>query len=129
MGRTSLSPYSAYPSSSVFTDLDFCSQQFWLTAPIGAFVAIIAYFFLPNPKVQFDGPKPALDFVGAAIGTSGLILLTFVLSSGGVYGWGKGFIIGILIVALAVSFYSSFVFPYESGHLFRIECLGHFWGG
>lgn len=30
-----------------------------------------------------------MDFLGTALGTGGLILLTFVLSSGGVYGWGK----------------------------------------
>jgi hypothetical protein len=30
-----------------------------------------------------------LDYYGAALATSGFILLTFVLSSGGVYGWGK----------------------------------------
>lgn len=46
-------------------------------------------WLLPKGKTVHDGPKPSMDFLGAGLGTAGLILLTFVLSSGGVYGWGK----------------------------------------
>ncbi|CDZ97541.1 Predicted transporter (major facilitator superfamily) [Phaffia rhodozyma] len=93
----------------VLTDALGWRWIFWLTAPIGAVVSVIAYLFLPDTKNTIDGPKPALDFIGAGVATSGLILLTFVLSSGGVYGWGKGFIVGLLIVALACLFGFAFV--------------------
>lgn len=46
--------------------------------------------------------KKSLDFIGAAAATSGLILLTFVLSSGEVYGWSTSYIIVILIIAVAL---------------------------
>lgn len=69
--------------------ISLLSFQFWLTCPIGMLVAGLGAWVLPNPKINHNGPKPALDFLGTALGTGGLILLTFVLSSGGVYGWGK----------------------------------------
>ncbi|PWY96658.1 MFS general substrate transporter [Aspergillus sclerotioniger CBS 115572] len=46
--------------------------------------------------------KPKMDYVGAMLSTAGLILLQFVLSSGGVYGWGTPFIIVLLILAVAL---------------------------
>ncbi|KAI4722620.1 hypothetical protein E4T48_01211 [Aureobasidium sp. EXF-10727] len=44
--------------------------------------------------------RPKLDFVGAGLSTGGLILLSFVLSSGGEYGWNKTFIIALLVISV-----------------------------
>jgi hypothetical protein len=63
--------------------------QFWLACPIGSAVAAAGYFILPSENIRRAGPRAALDYWGAALATSGMILLTFVISSGGVYGWGK----------------------------------------
>jgi hypothetical protein len=66
--------------------------------------------------------RPKLDFASAALSTGGLILLSFVLSSGalcltplqllygnllirftiGVYGWSKAFVIALLISSVAL---------------------------
>lgn len=48
------------------------------------------------------GVKPRLDLLGAGMSTGGLILLSFVLSSGGVYGWSKAFIVVLLVLSIAV---------------------------
>ena len=67
-----------------------------LTAPI----AITGWFLLPH-DIPCGKSKPQLDFLGAGLSTCGLILLSFVLSSGGVYGWSKAFIIALLIISIA----------------------------
>lgn len=43
-----------------------------------------------------------MDYFGAILSTAGLILLQFVLSGGGVYGWDQPFIIALLILAIAM---------------------------
>ena len=43
-----------------------------------------------------------MDYLGAVMSTAGLILLQFVLSSGGVYGWGSPFIIVLLVLAVGL---------------------------
>lgn len=61
--------------------------------------------FMILPKDRKDGSekqKPRLDYIGAALSTGGLIILSFVLSGGGVYGWNKAFIIVLLISSIAM---------------------------
>jgi hypothetical protein len=45
-----------------------------------------------------------LDFVGSALSSVGFILLSFVLSSGDMYGWNKAFIIVLLIASVGLLF-------------------------
>lgn len=66
-----------------------------VTAPLG----LIGCFYLPKDRRE-GSAKPSLDFLGAALSTSGLILLSFVLSSGGEYGWNKAFIIALLVISV-----------------------------
>ncbi|PYI29871.1 permease of the major facilitator superfamily [Aspergillus indologenus CBS 114.80] len=54
------------------------------------------------PRDIMPKEKPRMDFVGASMSTAGLILLQFVLSSGGTYGWSQPFIIVLLILAVAL---------------------------
>ena len=62
------------------------------------------------PKDRLEGlERPKLDFLGAALSSAGLILLSFVLSSGGLYGWNKAFIIVLLIASVALLFIFAWV--------------------
>lgn len=58
---------------------------FWLSVIVTAAVlGIIGWIILPvDRRKGYERPK--LDFVGAALSTGGLILLSFVLWSGGVW--------------------------------------------
>ena len=73
---------------------------FYLSVLLTAPIAIIGWFILPHDR-PCGSEKPQLDLLGAALSTSGLILLSFVLSSGGEYGWNKAFIIALLIISIA----------------------------
>ena len=74
---------------------------FYVAVAITGMIGSLGWFFLPNDR--FEGQaRPKLDFVGAGLSTAGLILLSFVLSSGGEYGWGKAFIIVLLILSVAM---------------------------
>lgn len=74
---------------------------FWVTVSITGALGIAGWFVLP--KDRDDGhTKPRLDLFGAGISTGSLIVLSFVISSGGEYGWGKAFIIVLLIVSIAL---------------------------
>ncbi|KAF1359305.1 MFS general substrate transporter [Lizonia empirigonia] len=66
-----------------------------VTTPLG----LIGCFYLPKDRRE-GSANPSLDFLGAALSTSGLILLSFVLSSGGEYGWNKAFIIALLVISV-----------------------------
>lgn len=63
-------------------------------------LCILGAFVLPKDIMPKE--KPRMDFLGASMSTAGLILLQFVLSSGGPYGWSQPFIIVLLILAVAL---------------------------
>lgn len=74
---------------------------FYVAVIVTGTIGILGWFCLP--KDRRDGlARPKLDFVGAGLSTGGLILLSFVLSSGGQYGWGKAFIIVLLLLSVAM---------------------------
>ncbi|RDH36459.1 MFS general substrate transporter [Aspergillus welwitschiae] len=62
---------------------------------------IFGFFVLPKDRKE-GGARPRLDYMGAALSTAGLVLLSFVLSSGGVQGWNRGFIIGLLVTSVVL---------------------------
>lgn len=55
---------------------------FYITAPIGILVAVLGVGVIPK-DVVIKGPKPALDIAGSVLGSASMVLLVFVLSSGG----------------------------------------------
>jgi MFS family permease len=74
---------------------------FYLIVIITGLLGILGAIVLP--KDQLAGKeKPKMDYFGALLSTAGLILLQFVLSSGGDYGWDTPFIIVLLILAIAL---------------------------
>ncbi|CAJ2504079.1 Uu.00g114730.m01.CDS01 [Anthostomella pinea] len=74
---------------------------FYFSTIVTGVLGIIGWITLPRDRVDKTN-RPKLDFIGAGLSTGGLILLSFVLSSGGVYGWGKAFIIVLLILSIAM---------------------------
>lgn len=74
---------------------------FYLSSILTITIGVLAFFVLPH-DVRTGGAKPKLDLLGVLLSTSGLILLSFVLSSGGVYGWSAAFIIALLILSVAL---------------------------
>ncbi|KAI0154025.1 major facilitator superfamily transporter [Pestalotiopsis sp. NC0098] len=74
---------------------------FYVPLAVTGSVGVLGWFTLPKDRLEGQS-RPSLDFAGAALSTAGLILLSFVLSSGGEYGWGKPFIIVLLVVSVAM---------------------------
>lgn len=72
---------------------------FYVAVAITGTLGVLGWFSLPRDRVE-GLARPKLDFVGAGLSTAGLILLSFVLSSGGEYGWGKAFIIVLLVLSV-----------------------------
>lgn len=64
-------------------------------------LCMVGWFYLPKDRRE-GSARPSLDFLGAGLSTSGLILLSFVLSSGGEYGWNKAFIIALLVSSVVM---------------------------
>ncbi|KAJ5893963.1 hypothetical protein N7495_005654 [Penicillium taxi] len=74
---------------------------FHLIVIITSLLGILGMIVLPRDR-KADKARPSMDYLGAVLSTSGLILFQFVLSSGGVYGWSKPFVIVLLILAIAI---------------------------
>lgn len=84
---------------------------FRLVVILTGLLSIIGWFTLPKDRLQGEA-RATLDYAGASMSTAGLILLSFVLSSGGLYGWGKPFIIALLIVSCALLVIFTFLEKY-----------------
>jgi len=76
---------------------------FRISVVITGSLAITGAVILPKDRLE-GHERPRLDFVGSALSSAGLILLSFILSSGGLYGWNKPFIIVLLILSVGLLF-------------------------
>lgn len=74
---------------------------FYLIVIITGALGILGFIVLPA-DVPSKQKHERMDYIGAEISTAGLILLQFVLSSGGTYGWDQPFIVVLLIVAVGL---------------------------
>ncbi|KAJ5946539.1 major facilitator superfamily-domain-containing protein [Penicillium verhagenii] len=74
---------------------------FYLIPIIPGCLGLLGMIVLPKDRESFKA-REKMDYLGAVLSTVGLILLQFVLSSGGTYGWGNPFIIVILILAVGI---------------------------
>ncbi|KAJ5587705.1 permease of the major facilitator superfamily [Penicillium hispanicum] len=74
---------------------------FYLIVIITGSLCILGAIVLPRDRVDYKS-RQRMDYFGAMLSTAGLILLQFVLSSGGVYGWGTPFVIALLILAVVL---------------------------
>ncbi|KAI9041458.1 permease of the major facilitator superfamily [Aspergillus affinis] len=74
---------------------------FYFIVIITGSLAALGAIVLPK-DIYMERTKVKMDYFGAILSTAGLILLQFVLSGGGVYGWSQPFIIVLLILAVAM---------------------------
>lgn len=72
---------------------------FYIIVIITGSLGILGAIVLPK-DVFHDKTTTKMDYIGAMLSTAGLILLQFVLSGGGVYGWGEPFIIALLVICV-----------------------------
>ncbi|KAF5346797.1 hypothetical protein D9758_015728 [Tetrapyrgos nigripes] len=74
---------------------------FYINAPMIFILAVSGWLFFPK-EVKDTEKRPSLDFLGAALGTSGIILMTFALSQSEISGWSKAVVISPLIISIFV---------------------------
>lgn len=74
---------------------------FYFIVIITGSLGTLGLIVLPRDRVNTES-RSRMDYLGAVLSTAGLILLQFVLSGGGVYGWDQPFIIVLLIIAIAM---------------------------
>ena len=72
---------------------------FYLSVILTGVLAIVGWIVLPQDQSD-NNPAPKLDILGSVVSTAGLVLLSFVLASGGQYGWSTPFIIALLILSI-----------------------------
>lgn len=72
---------------------------FYFIVIITGSLGILGMIALPK-DIQSERKKVKMDYWGAMLSTAGLVLLQFVLSGGGVYGWNQPFIIALLVVTV-----------------------------
>jgi hypothetical protein len=92
----------------------------------------VAWFVFPEEVRSPQDRKPALDIPGAALGTCGMILFTFALSSSDSHGWAKALVLAPLCVSIAVL--AGFVWnekkvqnPVMPMHLWRMPGFAAIW--
>jgi len=71
---------------------------FWLNVPVGLVVIPLAVRRL----AESHGPQRALDLRGLALGSSGLLAVTYALIHGNSWGWGSASTLGLLAAGAAV---------------------------
>ncbi|KAF9886457.1 hypothetical protein FE257_011489 [Aspergillus nanangensis] len=74
---------------------------FYFIVIITGLLGILGAIVLPR-DVHAERTTARMDYFGAILSTAGLILLQFVLSGGGVYGWSQPFIIVLLVLCVAL---------------------------
>lgn len=72
--------------------------NFFVNVPVGLFIALMAYWYVPESKADLKHNK--LDLPGAVTVTSGLMLLVYTFTKAPSYGWGNSKTIGFLMAAL-----------------------------
>jgi len=107
---------------------------FYLIVIITGSLGILGFIVLPS-DLPSQNQHQRMDYFGALMSTAGLILLQFVLSSGGTYGWGQPFIIVLLILAIGLLVAFTFLDKYISHPIMRLSmwkvrnCAGLWIGG
>lgn len=74
---------------------------FYIPASVTGMIFLLACVTLPDSK-QVLPQSAKLDYSGAAISTAGLVLFTFVISSGGLLGWSSALIIALLALSICL---------------------------
>ncbi|KAF9028227.1 major facilitator superfamily domain-containing protein [Rhodocollybia butyracea] len=75
---------------------------FYINAPLIGILAVSGWLSFPQENRRNTGRKPSLDLLGAGLGTSGIVLMTFALCQSEVSGWNKPIVVVTLIVSVLV---------------------------
>ncbi|CAL5866818.1 uncharacterized protein PFLUO_LOCUS1029 [Penicillium psychrofluorescens] len=93
---------------------------FYLIVIITGALGILGFIVLPS-DLPSQKQHERMDYFGALMSTAGLILLQFVLSSGGTYGWDQPFIIVLLILAIGLLVGFTFLEKYISNPIMPLS--------
>jgi len=77
-------------------------HPFWIGLGVSLVALVLCWFALPRHKGPDAGGR--VDWVGAAVLGTGLVLLLLAISQGHVWGWGSPWTIGALVGAVLVLF-------------------------
>lgn len=80
--------------------------NFFVNVPVGIAVVTAAYLYVPDSKADLDHNK--LDLPGAALVTSGLMLLVYAFTKAPVAGWTSS--TAVLLIGGAVALLAAFVY-------------------
>ncbi|KAF5392230.1 hypothetical protein D9757_001595 [Collybiopsis confluens] len=80
---------------------------FYINAPVIAVLAVSGWYSFPQEKPSASDKKPSLDLLGAGLGTSGIVLMTFALSQSEVSGWNKPIVVVTLVIGYGTSLFPS----------------------
>ncbi|KAG2733466.1 hypothetical protein G9P44_002991 [Scheffersomyces stipitis] len=84
--------------SAIFAQFSWWPWTFWVCGIVSFFVAICAYFVIPN-KIGTRS-SVSFDFYGSAAGVAGMVLINFAWNQGPVVGWDKPYVYSMLIVGI-----------------------------
>jgi MFS family permease len=93
---------------------------FYLIVIITGALGILGFIVLPS-DLPSQKQHERMDYFGALMSTTGLILLQFVLSSGGTYGWDQPFIIVLLLLAIGLLVGFTFLEKYISNPIMPLS--------
>ncbi|GAA98060.1 uncharacterized protein L969DRAFT_93321 [Mixia osmundae IAM 14324] len=77
---------------------------FYLQAGLTALFGITAFFVLPPNPTEEQGASKSIDWLGAALSTSGLAMLVFALTESQVVGWRAPFVSALLPISVVLLF-------------------------
>lgn len=87
--------------SALIAERAWWPWAYWCTAILCCFLAASATLIIPSPSNSHTIQK-SFDFLGAAVGVAGLVLVNVAWNQAPVVGWDTAYIIVILILGLAL---------------------------
>lgn len=130
--------------AAVVSQLAWWPWSYWLLAILSVVLGVMLWWVIPNvdelQNKDSEAARPPFDWLGLAVGVSGLVLFNFVWNQAPVVGWLTAYIIALLPVSvvLIVSFFIVELFVVKAPLLPRsifnrriglvLLCMGLGWG-
>ncbi|HSX36855.1 MAG TPA: MFS transporter [Patescibacteria group bacterium] len=74
--------------------------NFFVNVPVGLFIALMAYWYVPESKADLNHNK--LDIPGAVLVTAGLMLLVYTFTKAPIWGWGSAHTLKFFVGSFAL---------------------------
>ncbi|CAF1210712.1 unnamed protein product [Rotaria sordida] len=87
---------------SIFAQLSWWPWAQWILAIFCTFLAILAYFIIPQELSSAVHPTGKTDILGTIIGLLGLVIFIYCWNEGPVIGWDKPYVYILLIVSILI---------------------------